>query len=317
MKALEKVWVYSGAATPQSGALGAGVEVARRTGAVLTLVGAIGRDEDRIFRTSFGERIMRIVRDDREAQLRDFERVARSSLPAGVVASVLLEGEVPWHSVVAHAVEQRPDLVVLPAGGRESGFDSTAQHFFRKCPAPVWSVHGGARPFPRRVLAAIDPGVPHGDERLLARGILDLARQITSGGPLELHVAYAWRLIGEDAIRSRLGASSADEHLARQEEVARRDVRDLIVEAEAEALVADVHLPKGDAISAIPALAERLDVDLVVLGATGRFGLPGFLIGSTAEEILARLQRSAAVVKLPGFVSPVRPRSASPQDRDP
>lgn len=317
MKALEKVWAYVGAGAPVSDALGAAVEAARRSGAALTLVGAIGREEDRIFRTSFGERVMRMVRDDREAQLKDLERVARSSLPAGSVASVLLEGEVPWHSVIAHAVEHRPDLVVVPAGARGSGFDSTAQHFFRKCPAPVWSVLAGSRAFPRRVLAAIDPGVRGSDERLLARGILDLARQIAAGSPLELHVAYAWRLMGEEVIRSRLGARSAEEHLARQQEVAYQEVEDLIVEAEAKALVTATHLPKGDAAWAIAMLAERLDADLVVLGTAGRTGLSGFLIGSTAEEILARLQRSAAVVKPPGFVSPVRPRSASPRARNP
>jgi nucleotide-binding universal stress UspA family protein len=57
---------------------------------------------------------------------------------------------------------------------------------------------------------------------------------------------------------------------------------------------------------AIPALATQLKADLVVMGTVGRSGIPGLLMGNTAETILDQLSCSVLVMKPPGFVSPVR-----------
>lgn len=307
MRTLEQVWVYVDAVAPATELVSAGVEASRRSGATLTLVGAIGRAEDRMFQTSFGREILRIVRADREARLEELLGFARSSLPAERVRSTLLEGEVPWHSVVAHAVAHRPDLVMLSAAARGGGFDATAQHFFRKCPAPVWAMLPGGRHAPRRVLAAVEAGPAGSDERLLAREILDVVRMVAAGTEVELHVAQAWRLTGESVIRKRLGSSAVDEYLSRQLELAKGELRELVAASEVRSLLAATHLPQGDPVDVIPLLAERVDADVVVLGTAGRAGLPGFLIGSTAEGIIGRLARSVLVVKRPGFVSPVRP----------
>ena len=72
--------------------------------------------------------------------------------------------------------------------------------------------------------------------------------------------------------------------------------------------IAAIHYPKGEPGKSIPVLAEELGVDVVILGSAARRGLEGFFIGSVAETILNRLQRSALVVKRPGFISPVRAR---------
>lgn len=311
MQGLGNVWVYVEARAPAGQALEAAVEAARRGGGALTVIGAIGRSEDRVFQTTFGREILRMVREDREARLRNLEEMARPSLPPGRTRSAMLEGEVPWHSVVVHALERPPDILVVPARGDDPlGPDSATLHLFRKCPVPVWAVHPGRPPFPRRALAAVDPGARGSVERDLARRVLELAVRMAGTGPIELHVAHAWSVPSEAMIRSRFGARRTQAFLDKLRELARERLEELIAEAGLESSMAGVHLPAGDPAAAIPALAEELEADLVVLGSAGRTGLAGILIGSTAEAMVTRLDRSVAVVKPAGFVSPVRPLAA-------
>ena len=72
-----------------------------------------------------------------------------------------------------------------------------------------------------------------------------------------------------------------------------------------ESIHPNTHLSKGDARNVIPELAQELHADLVVMGTVARTGIPGLLIGNTAESILDQLDCSVLAVKPPGFVSPV------------
>lgn len=307
MRGIEKVWVYVDPRAPADPALAAAAEAARRAGGQLTVIGAIGRSEDRVFQTSFGRQVLRVVRKEREATLRDLEERVRPSLPPGRTRSTMLEGEVPWHSVVLHAIADPPDVLVVPGRGDDPhGPDSVTQHLFRKCPVPVWSVHPGRAPFPRRALAAVDPGAPGSSERDLARRVLELSVRIAGAAPIELHAAHAWSVPSEALIETAFGASRARAFRDEQRELARERLEDLVAEAGLGSVLAGIHLPAGDPASSIPGLAEALDADLVVLGSAGHSGLAGVLIGSTAEAIVARLARSVVLVKPGDFESPVR-----------
>jgi nucleotide-binding universal stress UspA family protein len=66
-----------------------------------------------------------------------------------------------------------------------------------------------------------------------------------------------------------------------------------------------IHLVKGWARKEIPALAKRIDADLVVMGTVARTGISGFLIGNTAETILNQIDCSVLAIKPPGFQTPV------------
>jgi universal stress protein E len=312
MQALERVWVYVEARAPASEVMAAAAEACRRSGAALTVVGAIGRTEDPVFQASFGREILRMVREDRVARLGNLEEMARASLGPARVRSTMLDGEVPWHSVVLHAIAEPPDLLVVPARSEDPyGPDSVTQHLFRKCPAPVWSVFPGRAPFPKRVLAAVDPGKAGSVERDLARRVIELALRIGGRERIELHVGHAWSVTAEPLIRSKLGPKRAQAILDEQRALAQARLAELIAEAKVADAVAGTHLPAGAPAAAVPALAQELDADLVTLGSAGRNGLAGILIGSTAEAIVTRLARSVAVVKPAGFVSPVRPLAAA------
>ena len=55
----------------------------------------------------------------------------------------------------------------------------------------------------------------------------------------------------------------------------------------------------------MPALANEIGAELIVMGTVGRTGIPGFFIGNTAETILNQIDCSVLTVKPHGFVSPV------------
>jgi nucleotide-binding universal stress UspA family protein len=67
------------------------------------------------------------------------------------------------------------------------------------------------------------------------------------------------------------------------------------------------HLSKGSAREEIPALAKRLAADCILMGTVARTGIPGFIIGNTAETILEQIECSVLAIKPPGFVTPVTP----------
>ena len=72
-----------------------------------------------------------------------------------------------------------------------------------------------------------------------------------------------------------------------------------------EALKPKIHLPKGHAREAIPALAGKVKVNLVVMGTVARTGILGLIIGNTAECIFGQIDCSVLAFKPDGFVTPV------------
>ena len=67
-----------------------------------------------------------------------------------------------------------------------------------------------------------------------------------------------------------------------------------------------IHLVKGWPREEIPALAKDVEADLVVMGTVARTGVPGLIMGNTAETILNHLDCSVLAIKPPDFVTPVQ-----------
>lgn len=304
---IEKVWLYSDAQVSMDVATGVALEISKGHGAHLTLLMAVEAPRDPFLRTPIGQEMMGLVREDRQQRLHALEQQAQRELPQGRVASVVLEGEVPWHTLTSHAIKHHPDLVIVPADGGESAgpFGTLSQHLFRKCPAPVWSVQSSARRHPKRALVAVDPGLGGSDERLLSQEVLRLAIGLAGHSGMELHLGHAWNLYNEELIASRFDRKTIQPLLDSQLQYAREATEQLLQQFGGKDRMATVHYRKGEPGKAIPTLADEIDADVVILGSAARRGLQGFFMGSVAETILSRLGRSALVVKRPGFISPV------------
>ena len=150
--------------------------------------------------------------------------------------------------------------------------------------------------------------------RALRRQIIEMASSLALSEFAELHVAHAWEPIAESAVRGAL--YMPEETLIAYVEDERRDH-----EASLHALMHEVtgdldqgaldylkprtHLVKGSAQKEIPALAKQIGADLIVMGTVARTGVPGFIMGNTAETILNQIDCSVLAIKPPGFKTPV------------
>lgn len=202
-------------------------------------------------------------------------------------------------------------------------FSSDDMHLLRKCPCPVWMVKPNAPKTYKRILAAvdIDAGYPAKElairQRLNAR-ILEVAASLAISESAQLHVACAWESLAEQAQGRLFALDVSSERLAQsvaQEQLQQQRVLDALVNNRigrgnatrdaVEYLQPRTHLLKGSARAEIPALATRLAIDCIVMGTVARTGVRGFIIGNTAEAILAQVECSVLAIKPEGFATPV------------
>jgi len=149
---------------------------------------------------------------------------------------------------------------------------------------------------------------------MLNQEILELASSIALSDSAALHVVHAWDAPqagfaslwadDPDATERSIIEGARDEHQNALNKLTQNLRNQIGVEAY-EYLSPRTHLPRGEAKKAIPELVRELKADLVVMGTVGRTGIPGFIIGNTAEAILDQLQCSVLAIKPSGFVSPV------------
>ena len=223
-------------------------------------------------------------------------------------ASKVLIGD-PTLEVVRDVIEQERDLVIMTAegvgGARSRLFGSTSRHLMRKCPVPLFVMKPSRRRHFHRILAAVDPEVTGEARDTLNTLILELGLSMSAREDAEFHVAHAWAMYGETMLRGTGEMHKDDiDRLVRQEAVRRRKLVQSLLTRHM-ATRCEVHLPKGEAGEVIPRLAARLGIDLLVMGTVCRTGIPGFIIGNTAEQVLDAVECSVLVVKPAGFVSPV------------
>ncbi len=230
---------------------------------------------------------------------------------------------IPFLEIIREVLHNGRDLVIKTA---ESGglldrvFGSDDMHLLRKCPCPVWLVKSKSPKAYRRILAAVDvddyyPPEELNTRHLLNLQILEMASSLALSEFSELHIVYAWDDIGESMMRRALVDTSEEKIIAYIEEVRQQHKQNLNVLMDEiisrlgkntlEYLKPRTHLLKGSPRKEIPAFADEIKADLVVMGTVARTGISGFFMGNTAETILNRLSCSVLAIKPPGFVTPV------------
>jgi nucleotide-binding universal stress UspA family protein len=229
-------------------------------------------------------------------------------------------------SVIAHGY----DLLLKEAEAEHPGELGTSDlRLLRSCPCPVWIVRAAGRARMKCVLAAVNPraedeeydpfGIDsqaeshiHSDpekENALNRHIVDLAiwAAFLDGG--EVHVVHAWRVPGEERLRCNPHADQGEVEVYVRGigDEARARFESLVAPFQGRGVSLHPHFVKGHPAEAIAELQSRAGVDLLVMGTVARTGIAGYVIGNTAETVLARANCSLLAIKPEGFVSPVRP----------
>lgn len=200
-------------------------------------------------------------------------------------------------------------------------FSSADMHLLRKCPCPVWIIKPTQVKSCRIILAAVDVDDAHSPAELksqhaLNRQILEMASSLTLSDFAELHIVQAWYAVGESSMRGAFMRTPDEKITAYVEQVRRKYAINLDVlmgevahnlgQETLDYLKPTTHLVKGLAHKEIPALAKRIEADLIVMGTVGRTGISGFIMGNTAETILNQIDCSVLAIKPPGFTTPVK-----------
>jgi universal stress protein E len=308
---LRKILVATDFSEPAAAALRRAVRLGEQAGAEVTVAHVIEHVAAAVAGTSFeahwripagelrkAERRLRGRAGDRLAALTAPYRGGRSRLRTETLVGVA------FVEIIRAVQRVGYDLVLAGTRGL-SGFrrylvGSTAERLVRQCPCPVWVVKPGYDGPLRSILAPVDFSEVSGTSLQVAACLARL-----SACPLDvLHVLSA----GDD------GGPFPDD-------AARPDLRSLRTEVRQAAaqhldsfVGVHVHpdvavrerLAVGTPWKTIGVAARRVGADLIVLGSVGRTGVPGLLIGNTAEKVLRHCGRSVLAVKPDDFVSPVR-----------
>ena len=209
--------------------------------------------------------------------------------------------------VVRTVLRRDIDLVVMTTDGSDDARTSM-RRVLRKCPCPVWIVRPARLDGP--VLAAVDPD----DDPGLNSMILELASSQAQRRNSRLHVVHAWQFYGEAATLGgefTLMGGDAIGLLRDEVEFAQREALEQLLDFVDLDPAPVVHLVEARPVRGIEALGESVGAGLLVMGAVGRSGVEGLLMGNTAERVLGGTDCSVLVIKPPGFVCPVD-RAPSP-----
>ncbi len=228
-----------------------------------------------------------------------------------VSSKVLLGGG--FVEIIQEVLQNEHDLVIKAAESHDGGlkaswFGSGDLHLMRKCPCPVWIVKPTRGGLYERILAAVDTNPVDPQQEELNRLIMDLATSIAKQEGSELHVVHAWEIQGDDWMAARVALS--DEQIRKISEEARDRHQAafdrLFADYESGNIRMRSHLVDGRAGMVIPEQAKRHDVGLIVMGTVARTGVPGFIIGNTAENVLNQVECSVLTVKPQGFDTPIK-----------
>ncbi len=229
-----------------------------------------------------------------------------------------------YQEVIQHVLTSGHDLLLKAAeddGNKKRLFGSYDMGLLRQCPCPVWLLKPNMKPEYKCIVAAIDvkddyPANELATRRELNLKVLQTAYSLALAESADLHVVSVWSAEHENAMRSSGFLKAPDAEINAYVESAKSNYQknyDSLL-AEATAMVgpdAETYLEpqakllKGEPKELIPEYADKVNADLVIMGTVARTGIPGFIMGNTAENILNRLNQPVLAIKPPEFISPV------------
>lgn len=291
-------------------ALTRAAQLAVENGATLTLFDAVSADNFMPSDVSLEPALDAIRQAHLQSRLEELEELGASlgkEFSSLEIAAVVKSGNTARTAIRAVVADGYDLVIKAPQGGSQRLnmlFGSTDQHLMRKCPCPVWIIRETEHDSYNRILAAveIDPNEPAAGA--LATQIMELATSLAEMDDSELIVGHAWHLAAEAKLKTgHIDMATVERVIADMGATHRKSVDALV--AAHPYWKTKVKVVKGEAGHVVSDLAEELDVDLVVIGTVGRTGIPGLVIGNTAEKVIASVDCSVLTLKPPGFKSPL------------
>ncbi len=227
--------------------------------------------------------------------------LAASLRDMGIKAQVEVRWGFPTEDVVLAEIERwQADLLVI--GTHQAGsppYTRLAQvdwQLMRSCPCPLLLARDPQFEGYNKILAAVDPLHRHAEPSGLDRSVLEAATLLAKASGSELLVAHVYPDPQDYALASSVqvlpGVYFGTESI---EDVHRKALMELVENFGIRR--SQVVLIAGDPAERLANTITENDVDLVVLGAIKRGRLEQWLLGSTAERVVAEVSSDVLLIK--------------------
>lgn len=213
-------------------------------------------------------------------------------------------------NIIKMVLREKFDLVIKAAEQTQSnhGLNAVEMSLLRKCPCPVWICKPDANMPIRNIAVTIDPDNSDQVRIKLTQELLRLADDLAQKQGAKLTVISIWDCPFEEAMRDSSFYSIPQEILdsayVQEEKRANAAIADLLQKAPLKSKY-DIIVKKGITFIVIPEILNANNIDLLIIGTVARTGIPGFIIGNTAENIFKNISCSVLAIKPEGYVSPI------------
>lgn len=313
MKQFKKILVVYNGSEREQDTLRRAYHLARRNKARLTIIDVIEQIPQKI--GYYFEKVSVSEFESIEAEQRAEEIIGmlkglerRKKIKADVKVFI---GK-PHIEIIKEVLRNKHDLLIKTAKGADGArrvlFGGIDISLLRKCPCPVWMVKPSKSRTYSRILAAVDPDPFNEQSTKLNDLIMELALAVSKIEKSELQIIHVWSMFGERTLRGprfRKTESQMRKLMRDAKNVHKEWLDKLLGKIRFGRKKPKIHLIKGDPSMVIPRVAKSQKIDLIVMGTVCRTGLPGLIIGNTAESILNQVNCSVLTVKPKGFVTPV------------
>jgi len=312
MKGISKVLAVIDPTTQDQPGLHRASWLAKKTGAELELLVCYYNEYlsgDRLFDSPSLEKARDEVIQNQEKHL---EALAEPLRADGIKVKTSAVWDHPLHEgVVRHAVATDADIVIKDTHHHSAIaralLTNTDWNLIRTCPARLWLVNPNEFSDAPVFLAAIDPMNQHDKPAALDDEILQLSKLLADkvGGDVHAFHSYDPRIAVATATANAYIPVSLpfDEIEQQMHEDHQKRFKEI---TEFHKLDDDkTHLIAGLTHEELPAMAEKISADVVVMGAVARNRWKRLFIGATAERTLEHLPCDLLIVKPDWFKTPV------------
>lgn len=228
------------------------------------------------------------------------EALAKECTQAGVETTIHYSTDRPWLALTKRVLKTKSELAIVgkhdSSKPREMGINTT--NLLRNSPGPVWVVDPHTEPAKHCILAATDLS-PVGER------VTQMAAYLAAESGSEFHIVHAWQRSMHDQLRRDFESEEElEERISAKEARITESILDGLGEIR-ERVTPILHVGCTTPERAIREGLEALHPELVVMGTLSRTGVPGLLIGNTAERLVRTIPCSLLTIKPKGFVSPV------------
>jgi universal stress protein E len=223
----------------------------------------------------------------------------------------VISDDKPADCILRQVIRYGHDLIVKETEIKEDnkGFKAIDMELLRKSVCPVWLFRKTIPHKVKRIAVGIDPEDSTLESHELSLRLLALSSSLADAYSAELHIISCWDFALEDSLQFAPWIEIERDVMLKNVTEAR-----MLHHAALENLLSQsgisekmqLHHVRGRPDKIIPKMIEDKKIDILVMGTLARTGIPGFIIGNTAENILQKISCSLIALKPSGFTSPVK-----------